>query len=133
MMERLQDKFQDLAKSDDDPLVEVMAEERAPRKTEVETSNPCKDKGKGKVGEPRQKSAPKSPQKDMNLASQPSKTQKATSAFEPGCPSAPRGKTVPKGQNTKVPKPKGQKKPLVILSTRIKGRLKGILKTAGPP
>uniref|UniRef100_A0A803NIL6 Uncharacterized protein n=1 Tax=Cannabis sativa TaxID=3483 RepID=A0A803NIL6_CANSA len=65
--------------------------------------------GKGKVGEPAQKSVPKPPRKDTNLASQPFKMQKATVAFEPGRPSAPRGKTMPKGQSTKLPKPKGQK------------------------
>uniref|UniRef100_A0A803PIP6 Uncharacterized protein n=1 Tax=Cannabis sativa TaxID=3483 RepID=A0A803PIP6_CANSA len=109
MMDHLQNKFKDLAESNDDPSVEVMAKERALGQIEVETSNPHKDKGKGKVGEPTQKSAPKPPQKDPNPPSQPSKMQKATGSFESGRPSAPRGKVVPKGQSTKVPKPKGQK------------------------
>uniref|UniRef100_A0A803PLS3 Uncharacterized protein n=1 Tax=Cannabis sativa TaxID=3483 RepID=A0A803PLS3_CANSA len=84
MTEHFQNKFEDLAESDDDSSVEVMVEEHAPRQIEAETSNSHKDKGKGK-------------------------TQKATGTFEPGCPSAPGGKIVSKGQITKVPKPKGQK------------------------
>uniref|UniRef100_A0A803QGL0 Uncharacterized protein n=1 Tax=Cannabis sativa TaxID=3483 RepID=A0A803QGL0_CANSA len=43
MMARVQDKFKDLAESDNDPSVEVMAKDRALGKTKAETSNPRKD------------------------------------------------------------------------------------------
>uniref|UniRef100_A0A803Q776 Uncharacterized protein n=1 Tax=Cannabis sativa TaxID=3483 RepID=A0A803Q776_CANSA len=109
MMERLQNKFKDLAESDDDPSVEVLAKEHALRQTETKTLNARKDKGKCKVSEPPQESAPKPPWKDISLISQPSRTQKATSAFEPRHHFAPRGKVVPKGQSTMVPKSKGWK------------------------
>uniref|UniRef100_A0A803P9D7 Uncharacterized protein n=1 Tax=Cannabis sativa TaxID=3483 RepID=A0A803P9D7_CANSA len=72
--------------SGDNPLVEVMAEECALWKIKIETSNPHKDR-----------------------VSQPSKTYKATGTFKPGCPSAPRGKTMLKGQCMRVPRPRVQK------------------------
>uniref|UniRef100_A0A803P4X3 Uncharacterized protein n=1 Tax=Cannabis sativa TaxID=3483 RepID=A0A803P4X3_CANSA len=93
---------------DDDHLVEVMTEEHDHRQTEVETSNAYKDKGKGKVDELPQKSAPKPPQKDTNLAGEPSRTQKATDAFKPGRSSDPRGKAVPNRKSTRVPKKMGE-------------------------
>uniref|UniRef100_A0A803QCD3 Uncharacterized protein n=1 Tax=Cannabis sativa TaxID=3483 RepID=A0A803QCD3_CANSA len=105
MMEQLQSKFDDLAETNEEPSVEVVAERRAHKQTEAEISNPRKNKGKGKVNELPQKSAPKPPRKDTS-ASQPSRMEKATDAFKFGCPSNPQGKTVLRGRTTKAPKPR---------------------------
>uniref|UniRef100_A0A803NNI4 Uncharacterized protein n=1 Tax=Cannabis sativa TaxID=3483 RepID=A0A803NNI4_CANSA len=95
MMERLQSKFGELAESDGEPSVEVVAKQRTLKQTEARTLNPPKDKGKGKAGKPSQKPTPRPPLKDNTTVGQPLKAEKATGAFEPRRPSDSRGKATP--------------------------------------
>uniref|UniRef100_A0A803P468 Uncharacterized protein n=1 Tax=Cannabis sativa TaxID=3483 RepID=A0A803P468_CANSA len=110
-MEQLQTKFNGLLGIDGEPSVEAMTKGRAREQANIETRNPRMDKGKGKVGEPSPKIVPKTHRKDALSVGKPLRTQKATSAFEPGRPSDPRDRVAPKGPPTKVSKPRRQVDP----------------------
>uniref|UniRef100_A0A803NLU4 Uncharacterized protein n=1 Tax=Cannabis sativa TaxID=3483 RepID=A0A803NLU4_CANSA len=98
-------------KDDREPSVEEMIEGRAHVQTNTGAQNPRTNKGKGKVGEPLQKTAPNPYQNGVPPVGQPSRAQKTTDAFEPGHPSDPQDRVALKRPATKVPRPRRQVDP----------------------
>uniref|UniRef100_A0A803P470 Uncharacterized protein n=1 Tax=Cannabis sativa TaxID=3483 RepID=A0A803P470_CANSA len=91
MMPHLRAKFGDLVgegDSDDGHSVECVGQNNRENPTNPIASAPVQDKGKAKVGDPQNPSAPVPPRKNANPASRPTQAQKAIDSSGLGCPSA---------------------------------------------